>query len=287
MRALVLLLAIGCGSSNGAASDGHGGGGGGGGDDGGGSNASSCKRGVAYGEDSPADQAALRAGVAWWYNWALSPDAAVASTYGAAGFEYVPMVWGEGSLDGAGAAVTTDEHFLLAFNEPDFTSQANLTPEAAAALWPQLEQIADAHGLALVSPALNYCGGGCNETDPFQWFDKFFAACPDCRVDALAVHWYACTRDALENYISQMKQYGKPIWLTEFSCLDGNDTSAATEQAYMADALDYLENEPAVARYAWFTGRWPATPTISLLGDDGQLTDLGQQYVSAAGACAP
>jgi hypothetical protein len=246
---------------------------------------SACKRGIAYGEHTPADQQALSTGISWWYNWALAPEPAVASTHASLGVAYVPMVWGAGSLGGADAALTADERYLLTFNEPDFTSQANLTPEQAAALWPQVEQIADAHHLTIVSPALNYCGGGCNETDPFVWFDKFFAACPGCRVDALAVHWYACTRDALEHYIGQMKRYGRPIWLTEFACLDGGDTSLPTEQAYLADAVDYLEHEPAVVRYAWFTGRWDPTPTIDLLGADGQLTALGQQYVSAPATC--
>jgi hypothetical protein len=49
--------------------------------------------------------------------------------------------------------------------------------------------------------------------------------------------------------------------------------------------LTYLESEPAVVRYAWFTGRFDQTPTIDLLGADGQLTDLGTQYVTAPGAC--
>jgi Glycosyl hydrolase catalytic core len=246
-----------------------------------------CKRGLAYGHHSLADLQALSPGISWWYNWALSPESAVASTYPSTGVEYMPMVWGAGSIAGADKAITTREHYLLTFNEPDFTNQANLTPQQAADLWPQIEQVADAHGLTIVSPALNYCGGGCNETDPFKWFDAFFAACQGCRVDHLAVHWYACTKDALTNYIGQMKKYGRPIWLTEFACLDGNDHSLATEQAYLADALDYLEHEPAVVRYSWFTGRFPQTPTIDLLGADGQLTVLGQQYVSAAAACRP
>jgi hypothetical protein len=247
--------------------------------------ATGCKRGLAYGETSPADMKALSPGVAWWYNWALAPDQGVATTYQGAGFEYVPMVWGSSTVTTASAAITSDEKFLLTFNEPDFNSQSNLTPAQAAALWPQIEQTAAAHGLAIVSPALNYCGGGCNETSPFDWFDAFFAACKDCKVDYLAVHWYACTKDALTNYIGMMKKYNKPIWLTEFACLDGNDTSLPTEQAYMKDALAYLESEPAVVRYSWFTGRFPSNTNINLLGADGQLTALGQQYVSAPGAC--
>ena len=289
---VVLALAFGCGSHNdraagdaasiGGANDGSIASG-----DGGGSGGAACKRGLAYSASSLADLQALSPGVSWFYNWALAPDPGVAATYDQAGFAYMPMIWGSASVGGADAALTASEQYLLTFNEPDFFAQSNLTPQQAAALWPQIEQIASAHGLAIVSPALNYCGGGCNETSPFDWFDAFFAACTGCKVDALAVHWYACTKDALTGYITQMKQYGLPIWLTEFSCLDGSDTSLPTEQAYMTDALAYLESEPAVVRYSWFTGRFPQTPTIDLLGSDGELTALGEQYVSAPASCRP
>lgn len=244
--------------------------------------ADSCKRGLAYGHDSAGDLQALSSGVSWWYNWATKPDEG-ATTHSQ---EYVPMVWGQGSLADAGAQITADAKYLLSFNEPDFTSQANLTPQQAADLWPQVQSIASAHGLKIVSPALNYCGGGCNETNPFDWFDKFFAACADCQVDYLAVHWYACTKDALTSYIGMMKKYDRPIWLTEFACLDSDDTSVGKQQAYMTDVLAYLEQEPAVMRYAWFTGRSDNTPSIDLLAGDGELTDLGSQYVSAPATCS-
>lgn len=251
--------------------------------DSGGVDRSSCKRGIAYGYHSNADLAALAPGVSWWYNWAVPPDQD-AGDYASLDVEFVPMLWGGGSLDQE-PPIPEGARYLLAFNEPNFGAQANLTPQEAAALWPQVEAVADAHGLEIVSPALNYCGGDCNKTDPFEWFDEFFAACQGCRVDHLAVHWYACTRDALTWYIGEMKRYDLPIWLTEFSCLDAEDKSVAVQKQYMQEALEYLEDEPAVARYSWFTGRWEATPSIDLLGESGQLTELGQLYVSAPASC--
>ena len=38
---------------------------------------------------------------------------------------------------------------------------------------------------------------------------------------------------------------------------------------------------PRIERYAWFSGRFEWIPYIDLLGADGQLTPLGQAYVSA------
>ena len=145
--------------------------------------------------------------------------------------------------------------------------------------------------MKLASPALNYCGpaSDCWATDPFVWFDQFFAACPGCKVDYLAVHWYACTKEALSSYLDKMKKYGKPIWLTEFSCLDNPSLKSdpAKQAAYMSDALALVEADPMVARYAWFTGRWKDEPAIDLLGASGQLTALGDLYTKAAYSCTP
>lgn len=248
-----------------------------------------CKRGFAYGSNSVADLTALKPGLTWWYNWGQAPDSAVKSSYASLGYEFAPMLWDEQfDVNSAIANIPSGAKTLLTFNEPNFFSQANLSPTDAAAQWPRVQQVAQARGLKIASPALNYCGGGCWETDPFTYFDKFFAACPNCQVDYLAVHWYACTLPALQNYINGMKKYGKPIWLTEFSCGDG-DTSLANQEAYMKAAVPYLENEPAVARYAWFSGRTSAIPNVNLLGASGQLTELGQIYVSLPqnSACKP
>jgi hypothetical protein len=236
------------------------------------------KRGVAYGFQSAADLNAFGRSVSWWYNWSSKPNAGAAG----ATAEFVPMVWG-GNFDVAKleAEIPAGTRFLLGFNEPNFGSQSNLTPEAAAALWPQLEQVATARGLALVSPALNFCGGSCNETDPFVWLDKFFAACSGCRVDYVAAHWYACSKSALTWYLGKYEsKYTQPLWVTEFSCLDNATITDALEAQYLQDALSVLESDPRVFRYSWFTGRFSSKPVIDLLAGTGQLTSLGQSYVA-------
>ncbi len=247
-----------------------------------------CKRGLAYGYNSTADLTTLSKGIGWWYNWTDKPDTTLTAPYAALGVEYVPMAWGQAALANLATQVPADAHTLLGFNEPNFGSQANLTPTEAAALWPQVEAVAKQHGLAIASPALNYCGGSCNVTNPFDWLDQFFAACPGCQVDYIAAHWYACSASALTSYLQTYEsKYTQPIWLTEFACLDGNATTEPDEEAYMKVALPLLEADPRVARYAWFTGRSTNNPTVALLGDDGALTPLGQIYVNAPEACRP
>jgi len=253
----------------------------------------SPKRGLAYGYHSAADMQVLAPGISWWYNWASVPDAGVVGVYPGLGVEYVPMQWGRNLGSGPvtanqlAANIPAGARYLLGFNEPNFLSQASLTPTQAAALWPVLEDVAQRKSLALVSPAVNYCGSCVTENNvtyysPTQYLDAFFAACPGCRVDYIAVHTYVCEERWLRDKIAELKRYNKPIWLTEFACGDmpANQITLARQQKYMLDAVNYLEKEPAIFRYSWFSGRNNEIPNINLLGNSGQLTALGQQYVS-------
>ncbi len=288
--------AISAGTSGALARNGGSGGGGSGGtgsgragSGGGGGKTASCKRGVAYGHHSIADLQALSAGVSWWYNWDFRPDQDLrAGAYREAGVEYAPMIWGAAS-DRAAAktAIADDAQVLLGFNEPNFGAQANLSAKAAAALWPELEAIADAKGLRLVSPAVNFCGGNCQDTDPFHYLDAFFAACSGCRVDAVAIHIYVGCSPSGDNKAEWLIQhvetyksrFSQPLWLTEFAC--DSAKNSAEQQAFLEDAVAYLEAEPRIERYAWFSARASNVANVDLLAESGQLTTLGKAYVNA------
>ncbi len=196
------------------------------------------------------------------------------------------MIWGTGSLN---AKIEPDSKFLLTFNEPNFMSQSNLTPAQAAADWPQIEARAAEQNLPIVSPAMNFCGPAaqCNGTDPYQYLKDFFAACTDCKVDYVAVHWYNCDLPSLEDYLEPggnlegFEQFGKPIWLTEFSC-DGS-ASVADQETYMKAAVPYLEASPFVYRYSWFSA--DPIPNAKLINADGSPTDLGKVYAGLPQSC--
>lgn len=250
----------------------------------------STKRGIAYGYHSEADMAAISKGVSWWYNWYYQPENTVSMVYQNYGMDFVPMAWGK-SFNEAGIRAYYASHpeakYLLGFNEPNFISQANLKPSEAAALWPKLEKIAKDYGLKIVGPAVNYSGdpvqeNGVTYSNPIAYLDAFFAACPSCQVDYIAVHNYMCYSGALADYINQFKKYNKPIWLTEFACWDQANITLAMQKGLILGALDYLESEPMVFRYSWFNGnRTGSSPYIDLFdAQSGKLTELGQLYVN-------
>ena len=252
---------------------------------------SGCKRGVAYGHHSQADMQALSGAVSWWYNWGHLPDEGVRNgAFRDLRVEYVPMTWnGAFDVDTLVNEIPLGTTHLLGFNEPNFGAQANLTAQQAADRWPAVEAIADARDLRLVSPAVNYCGGDCRDTDPFHYLHEFLDACDGCRIDAIAIHIYVgCNAQWLIDHVEHYKaEFDQPLWLTEFAC----DSAASFEEQrdFMQDAVAYLEGEPRIERYAWFAGRADNVPFVDLLAADGELTILGQTYTTLpqSPACQP
>ena len=238
-----------------------------------------CKRGIAT---NVAPGAAFAGSIAWWYNWSHAPFTTQNNA------EFVPMFWDERD---ANRVVNPGARFLLGFNEPNFKVQANLTPSEAAQYWRTLETQARAAGVPTVSPAVNFCGPAqdCNGTNPYQYLKEFFAACQGCKVDYVAVHWYNCDLASLKDFLEPggglegFEQFGRPIWLTEFACAIGGDTSPAGQEAYMRAAIPYLESNPHVFRYSWFSA--DPIPQARLINNDGSPTALGRVYMSLPRNC--
>jgi hypothetical protein len=163
-----------------------------------------------------------------------------------------------------------------------------MTPSQAADGWPKVEELADEFNLKIVGPAVNYCDqcvdipGVDSDSDPISYLDAFFAACPDCRVDYIAVHNYMCYAGPLADYIARFKKYKKKIWLTEFACWDQSTITLDMQKSLVIGAIDYLENDTNVFRYSWFTGdRYGKWPYLDIYGTQpGQLTELGQLYLN-------
>lgn len=248
----------------------------------------SAKRGVAFSFTQMTDLPLLSPYISWDYNWGPAPAAEAAMWFDANEMDYCPMCWnGNYNADKIRQFVAAHPktRYLLAFNEPNLTDQANMTPAQAAQLWPQVVALAKELNLKLVSPAMNY-GTLSGYSDPIKWLDEFFAQ-PGVSIDdvaAISVHCYMSSPNAVKNYIEKFRKYQKPVWLTEFCAWDPVPGSVTTQMDYMCSVLNYLEQEPLVERYAWFipraSGKVDSAPYMQLLTHDSpaNLTELGKMY---------
>ena len=178
--------------------------------------------------------------------------------------------------------------YLLGFNEPDSTSQANLTPQQAAALWPQLEGT----GLILGSPA--------PATPSDGWLARFMALAQQrhLRIDFISLHYYQdftnprAVSELRRQLVSLHRQYRRPIWITEIGAIDirGWDEpmthipTDAIAARYMRTLFTMLDALPFVQRYAWFTDDcWNDTACRfgSLYTANGRTTLVGKTFMTA------
>ncbi|WP_030316765.1 glycosyl hydrolase [Streptomyces sp. NRRL B-3229] len=225
--------------------------------------AAPARKGVSLNPVDGASQALAASGASWYLNWASSTGAVTKP----AGVDYVPMIWGPGSVTDAelGAATQGGTKELLGFNEPDNRRQANMTPEQALDLWPRLE----ATGLRLGAPAVaagaDLDGG---------WLDRFMKGAADrnLRVDFIPVHWYGSdfgpdAPNQLRGYLQAVwDRYHKPVWLTEYGLIDfSQDTPrypGEQEQTdFIRSSTRMLDSLSFVERYAWFTLSTVTSPT--------------------------
>lgn len=232
-------------------------------------------------------------GTSWAYNWgpstSLANDPAVADK----NFLFAPMQWGGGQanvnnlIDKYGDwQNNVKPQFLLGFNEPDHTEQANLTVERAIELWPQLV----ASDLPLISP-VNATGGEA------AWLGVFSdqADALGYRVDYTGMHWYAPPNvTTILNRIDAVQTLGnaRPVWLTEFSIVDwsngSGDWSEESNYNFILELLWRAEAKTNLEKYAVFiftgdspTNPWDLTnPRSDFRQTDGSLTPFGKAYAA-------
>jgi len=239
------------------------------------------KRGIAWFDSLSCSDLKLMNGITWIYNWAYQPDPLLLKCINSLGIEYIPMIWG---LPVTLGSVYNNSKYLLTFNEPNFSTQSNIQPAVAASYWPEIQQFAQQNNMKIASPA---AASGGDIMDPVDWLDEFFASCTGCQVDFIATHIYTCSPEGVNNYLTSLKKYNKPIWLTEFACPAVGDPESY-EYAFMNQTLYYLDADDDFERYAWYGTR--LAPSDDWLGPSANLfnysacslTDVGKLYNSDA-----
>lgn len=244
----------------------------------------SSRKGVGVSTFSGVSTALAQSGAGWYYTWSVSNEGVTAPS----GVEFVPMIWGADSTGNGSLhrAQHSGAKELLGFNEPDLSSQSNMTVAQALDLWPKLMST----GLRLGSPAV-----ASGAATPGGWLDQFMtgAAQQGYRVDFITLHWYGgdfTTADAVSQLRSYLQavydRYHKPIWLTEFALIDFSHgtrfPSEAQQAAFLTAATSMLDGLPYLERYAWFGLSASANgPSSGLYLPGPEATPVGRAFETA------
>jgi hypothetical protein len=221
--------------------------------------------------------------VSWYYNWTQSESEPCSDGRGGT---FVPMIWGHTGNEQSASGITTSvatfvsrgNGYVLGFNEPDNTGQANMSVNTAISLWPSFDNA----GIKVGTPATSANANG------QTWFTSFMSQLTSggLRADFIAAHWYgwnagSCDAGAtqLESYIRFLEGFAgnRPIWLTEWGCLNQSAPDVQTVVNFYQGALAVFARHPRVQRYAWY----PWATNCGLNNTDGTLTALGTAYSQA------
>ncbi|KAL7424556.1 hypothetical protein Q5752_000240 [Cryptotrichosporon argae] len=222
---------------------------------------------------------------AWYYNWDLTPSPDASSAV-----EFVPMVWGSGSVDSVMADEATwpsGTSYILSFNEPDQdTSVGGSDMSATDAATLHKQWVADLSGSYTIgSPAVAYGGE--------SWLSEWVTACDGgCQYDFIPLHVYSTSASALTDYAQAMyTEFGKPLWFTEWACQDYSSGAICTAdevKTFMQDVISFFESTDYVERWAWFGAfetEASGSSTVSanpngIENTDGSPNTLGEYYIA-------
>lgn len=231
--------------------------------------------------------------ISWIFNWEVwVPESTPAAV------EWIPCVRTAANVKDVDPFLTDIIHrrglkpsALLGFNEPEIPEQANLSVEQAVDLWKQVVLPAKAKfALRLGSPGMSSDLG---RSKP--WLDSFLSqlAGHDA-IDFLVVHWYGLAFSDMRSFLEDMHAaYRWPICLNEFACTrmdPGQAASLQEVQAFLREALPWLDATPWIERYAYFgnhdVGDWVGRasnftepgPVVEGSNSSSRLTSVARLY---------
>ena len=221
----------------------------------------------------------------WWFDWYLETNCPDKQGY-------LPTLWhipnAQQVID---ENVVLTANWALYMNEPNSMSQANTTPEAAAAK--VIELIDKFPELGLIHGNVFNCDFNPSDCTmgPLEWLDRYFAAGVTIRPekDAIGVHYYKWnTQDAseetLRGYLDLFQKYGAPIVVTEYGYLDVSHATLAENQQAVAQVMPgwtwTIRTHPNVVGFSPFSKNYPNPPfnVLNIYTSPGNFTPWGQQF---------
>jgi len=195
------------------------------------------------------------------------------------------MLWGDKSVeDFRRLAQPGYAQIVLGFNEPNEPSQSNMSPGHAVELWwAHIEPLKHQGYTKFVAPACT------NSPTGIQWMRDFMGACSGCKIDAVGVHFYGTSSQAMIDYLNQMHDtFGRNLWVTEFACQNfsgGAQCSWDQIFSFMRTVTGFMDGQPWIEQYFAFGmlhDMYNVNPANQLLGWDGHPTELGRVYLGLA-----
>jgi len=220
--------------------------------------------------------------VPWYYHWQDGPVPQMPSA-----IEYVYMFWGPSKMDDWNDRLAEMQKntpaYLLAFNEPDISSQANMDPSSAAQLY--MDQINPwaSKGTKLGSPAIAYS---------IDWLSSFLSEVDKKggQVDFVCAHWYGSWDDieAFKSYVQTVHSTSnKTVWVTELGITTASNPTQSQTQNFMISAFNWMDSQSYVERAAWFGAFESDSPPDGFASSEnalfqpgGQLSDMGSWYTT-------
>lgn len=242
--------------------------------------AQAAMRGLAWATDNRwATEIGSKPKIQWYHHWQDGPISQLASK------EFVPQFWGPAKWSQWNSRVSemnaNKPQHLMAFNEPDVSSQSNMDPNYAAQLYMEQIQPWGNKGVSLGSPAIVW---------KLDWMQTFLNGVKNRggRVDYICIHWYGSWNDlaGFKKYVQSVRsQFNKPIWVTEMGITSGSYPSQAQVKSFMMNAMSWLDSQSYVERAVWFgcfsSSNPPdsfATGLNALIKTGGALSDMGFWY---------
>lgn len=140
--------------------------------------------------------------------------------------------------------------FVMGFNEPDFSGSGSsgvIPIDVAAAGWEQWLAPHKQAGAKLISPSMAMQK---DET----WLAPFLKAIKT-QPDIIAVHIFQDNMDGVKGVLDHFAQYGKPMWITEFACINYQGPSPvycdqSKVDSILGQMVQLFESDPRVAAYS-------------------------------------
>ena len=237
------------------------------------------KKGVALGSDMSQTVELKKMNLAWYYNW----NAEAFNDKRDEGVDHVPMIWGRNQDDPDGTKdenlykyiksqcdlVDKDANYILGYNEPDLSAQANMNVVQAQEGWKYIEKL----GKRTVSPAISNPNGTYSGwLTPFMKGGEVYVngvkvTVEGVNCDCVAIHTYISQRniDMVIGAVEKVHElYNKPVWITEMGIFgskaygDKYDYSYEKEGEnektgeFIKGVCEKLDKMDFVERYAWF-----------------------------------